>query len=686
MSRQVLTLPDVPPTLLTQPGADPVYVNAAGDTMSGGLVISTGGIAVTGTSTFSAAPTVGGSALQTQTAADARYLALTGGTLSGALYIPNNFFVVGDINLSYNRTEVYDDHVNLINTGEAYPRTRVYAGYLQLGAGTATPDVTLNRTGANAVTISATTSPATTNARDLGTTTLRWRKLWATDVDTTNAPTVGGVSLDTRYVAPTLADAKGDLLAASAPDALARLPVGTNGQVLTADSAQALGVRWATPAAGFTAQNPYQVINPPGGPAASAQAWLGSSPTDNWAYLAYNAHYSGPGTWAFDDTTKAALVWVANGGSPLSVYTAPASANPPGWVQRLGLTSAGVLTAYGGLSLPASVALNLAGTAWVLSDTGGNLQYSANAAHMWSINGANPIYMTSGFLYTPTDNTVSLGLDSNRWSAGYFRSEVRTPQVTASTGDLTLLSSSNWIVLNPGAAWVRPVNETVNLGHPSYRFATMHCITFENYGEIHCQGTLKANGNGIIQAGSDAGAFCQYRYDQIIANWNGWSVTNNNMRINLAPYGPSPIIAIENSSTGFYAATGTLVVDCGRSDRRWVKVYCQSVDQSCTETVKEAITDLDPQDVLADLLRTPVVAFKYRDLRDEDLSPKMTKGDFREPMQVGIIAERTPARFLASPESANPMAIAAVAVAGVQALHAQIAALREEVARLKEAP
>ena len=64
-----------------------------------------------------------------------------------------------------------------------------------------------------------------------------------TDMDFTWATDASGIPA-------TIFDAKGDIIAASAADTAARLAVGANNTVLTADSSTATGLKWAAPAAG----------------------------------------------------------------------------------------------------------------------------------------------------------------------------------------------------------------------------------------------------------------------------------------------------------------------------------------------------------------------------------------------------------------------------------------------------
>jgi hypothetical protein len=79
-------------------------------------------------------------------------------------------------------------------------------------------------------------------------------------IDSTVATLTGTQTLTNKTLTspalttPTIStiDAKGDLLAGTADNTIGRRSVGTNGQVLTADSAEATGMKWATPAAGAT--------------------------------------------------------------------------------------------------------------------------------------------------------------------------------------------------------------------------------------------------------------------------------------------------------------------------------------------------------------------------------------------------------------------------------------------------
>ena len=59
---------------------------------------------------------------------------------------------------------------------------------------------------------------------------------------------------DVNAIQNAIVDAKGDLIGATAADTPARLAVGANGTVLTADSGETTGLKWATPASGKVLQ------------------------------------------------------------------------------------------------------------------------------------------------------------------------------------------------------------------------------------------------------------------------------------------------------------------------------------------------------------------------------------------------------------------------------------------------
>jgi hypothetical protein len=64
--------------------------------------------------------------------------------------------------------------------------------------------------------------------------------------------TVGRIPSVEGGIQPTLLTAKGDLISATAASTVARLAVGSNDQILVADSTASTGLKWATPASGTT--------------------------------------------------------------------------------------------------------------------------------------------------------------------------------------------------------------------------------------------------------------------------------------------------------------------------------------------------------------------------------------------------------------------------------------------------
>ena len=62
--------------------------------------------------------------------------------------------------------------------------------------------------------------------------------------------TVGRIPSVEGGIQPTLLTTKGDLISATAASTVARLPVGSDAQILVADSTASTGLKWATPSGG----------------------------------------------------------------------------------------------------------------------------------------------------------------------------------------------------------------------------------------------------------------------------------------------------------------------------------------------------------------------------------------------------------------------------------------------------
>lgn len=81
-----------------------------------------------------------------------------------------------------------------------------------------------------------------------------------TDLSASQVRTILDVPTNAEAILDALIDAKGDLIVGSAADTPARLAVGTNGYVLTADSAEATGVKWSAPVAGYTDEQAQDAV------------------------------------------------------------------------------------------------------------------------------------------------------------------------------------------------------------------------------------------------------------------------------------------------------------------------------------------------------------------------------------------------------------------------------------------
>ena len=146
-----------------------------------------------------------------------------------------------------------------------------------------------------------------------------------------------GISIIQNPVPQVLVDAKGDIFVATADNTVARLAVGANATILTADSAEIGGVKWA-------AANPGDITGVTTGASSGLAGGVTSGTADLSLSLQFNAQTGTTYTLVLADTNK--FVTSSNGAAV--VFTVPADIFAAGDQINVQSIGVGLTTISGG--------------------------------------------------------------------------------------------------------------------------------------------------------------------------------------------------------------------------------------------------------------------------------------------------------------------------------------------------
>lgn len=145
---------------------------------------------------------------------------------------------------------------------------------------------------------------------------------------------------DSNAIQNAIVDAKGDLIAATANDTPARLAVGTNGQVLTADSTALTGLKWST--IGGDTGPAFRAYRATSGQTISTNTWTkcqwnaetfdtagAFNSTTNYRFTPLTAGYYSITTKAYlDNGTGGSYISIYKNGSAVSTSNVSTSGGP----------------------------------------------------------------------------------------------------------------------------------------------------------------------------------------------------------------------------------------------------------------------------------------------------------------------------------------------------------------------
>jgi hypothetical protein len=192
---------------------------------------------------------------------------------------------------------------------------------------------------------------------------------------------------DSNAIQNAIVDAKGDLIGATAADTPARLAVGTNNQVLTADSTTATGLKWATPGTSALTLIKTQTI---GTTVSSVTVTDAFSST----YDSYQIILTG-GVASITNQLQLKLGSTTSGYSLFQVYGSYSSST-------VGGSNYNNLSIWGGVGAGSTNSLNMDVTV-LAPNLAKNTHFSSSAAT--AVSGGN-VFFNAGFLADTTQYTA----------------------------------------------------------------------------------------------------------------------------------------------------------------------------------------------------------------------------------------------------------------------------------------